>query len=132
MDNSRKFFSYQFLVITAATVVGLYIYHNIIKNQQTQQLYQPRKLNKMSLDNIIMSPKYMLDITTCELDETNKQWIPTLTHRFYGNSQEEIDSLIDSHRKTDSFFNASFEGLFIWKDGEIQLKNVESKLMFTV
>lgn len=66
--------------------------------------------------------KLKLKITTCELYDS--QWNEVLSHTFYGNTENEISQLIEAHRKTDSFFNSSFKGIFEWKGGSIELKNV--------
>ena len=50
--------------------------------------------------------QYQID--TFEL--INGQWYKILSHIFYGNGQYEINQIIEAHRKTDSFFNASFDG----------------------
>lgn len=47
-------------------------------------------------------------IDTYEL--INGNWHIVLSHVFYGNGQYEINQIIEAHRKTDSFFNASFDG----------------------
>lgn len=105
----------------------------------TQQIYSshPKGMFKMSpnlinLDsNNIESSSLELSITTCEFDDNTNTWIPVLTHTFHGNSEEEIANLIDAHKETDSFFRASFEGVFSWKGGSIKLRNVESNILYS-
>ena len=55
-------------------------------------------------------PSHKLKIKTCEY--YNNKWNPVLIHTFLGNTEEEIAGLIDAHRQTDSFFDASFSGFF--------------------
>lgn len=50
-------------------------------------------------------------------------WNPVLAHTFYGQTEEELENLVQAHRTTDSFFDASFNGIFKWKGTEIKLKN---------
>jgi hypothetical protein len=54
------------------------------------------------------TPKLSLQITTYEFYEG--MWNPTVTHTFYGETAEELRRIKDAHKKTDSFFNASFIG----------------------
>ncbi len=47
-------------------------------------------------------------ITTYEFYDG--QLHPTLTHTFYGKSEEDARKILEAHRKTDAFFNGSFAG----------------------
>lgn len=66
-----------------------------------------------------VNPALKYAIITYELDEENGTAIETVGHIFYGDDMEEIQDLIAAHRKTDTFFNGSFEG----KWNGIKLKN---------
>lgn len=64
-------------------------------------------------------------ITTYEWDETGlPQWVPILSHTFYGKNKSEIRIIIAAHKKTDEFFAGSFKG----KWNGIKLKN--SKIQY--
>lgn len=69
------------------------------------------------------TPKLMLTISTYELRDD--KYIATLTHTFYADTQQDLFSLMEAHKTTDSFFRASFEGVFKWKEGVIVLRNSE-------
>ncbi len=62
-----------------------------------------------------------LEITTYEF--YNNKWNEVLTHAFYGTSKQDILALVEAHKKTDSFFRASFTGRFEWNNDVIELKN---------
>lgn len=64
------------------------------------------------------NPKLRYAIVTFEIDEEQDIARETLCHVFYGDSTEEIKGLIEAHKKTDSFFAGSFEG--IWKNIKLQ------------
>lgn len=70
-----------------------------------------------------ITPSLMLTVSTYEL--VNNKWIATMTHIFYANTQEELFKIMDAHKTTDSFFRASFEGIFKWKGEIIVLQNSE-------
>ena len=79
-----------------------------------------------------IQPPVMLMITTYELTEdSNKNpiWKATVSHIFSGETVERVHQIADAHKKTDTFFAASFEGVFPWKDGNIYLKNSESQII---
>lgn len=56
-------------------------------------------------------PILVLTITTYELGEGN-EWIATVTHTFFGDSEDELRGIVEAHKKTDAFFAASFTGNF--------------------
>lgn len=62
------------------------------------------------MENRTTTPKLRLQITTYEF--YSNFWQPTVTHTFYGNTEEELQKIRDAHRKTDTFFNGSFTGKF--------------------
>lgn len=66
-------------------------------------------------------PKLSVSIVTSEF--YSNQWNPVLKHTFYGDTEEELESLIKAHKMTDTFFDASFKGIFKWKGTDIKLKN---------
>lgn len=72
-------------------------------------------------DTSDISKKLSISITTDEF--YNNMWNPVLMHRFYGETEEELENLVQSHKITDTFFSASFNGTFNWKGTEIKLKN---------
>ena len=49
-----------------------------------------------------------LSITTYEFYDGD--WHPTLTHTFYGKTEQDARKIMEAHRNTDSFFNGSFSG----------------------
>lgn len=73
-------------------------------------------------DTSDVSKKLSVSITTNEF--YNNTWNPVLMHRFYGETEEELESLVQSHKVTDTFFSASFNGTFNWKGTKIELKNI--------
>ncbi len=142
-----KFLALSFTAITTATVLGLYIYYNIIKKEQTSQSlllhnssynssynspynplyntpYNPQGVLKNMTD--IIKPELKLEIITCEYYDND--WHETLKHTFYGNTEQDIEDIIDAHRQTDAFFDASFSGAFNWEGGTIILKNDISEI----
>lgn len=58
-----------------------------------------------------------LDIDTYENNDSS----PIITHTFYGRTAVEIQSVIDAHKKTDSFFRAA---MTTKRFGNIKLRNV--------
>lgn len=68
-------------------------------------------------------PKITLKVTTYELSSPPDKWIAAVSHEFYGDTVEEAFNILKSHMTTDTFFNASFAGKFIYKGQEINLKN---------
>lgn len=71
------------------------------------------------MDYETYKPALKYAIITYELDEDIQVWNKTISHIFYGDTIEEIQLLIVTHRKTDTFFNGSFLGKF----DDITLKN---------
>lgn len=65
-------------------------------------------------------------ITTYTL--IGNRWIGTTSHTFHGSTQEEIFDLIEAHKSVDTFFAASFHGVFYYHLGAIRLKNSEIKI----
>ncbi len=55
-------------------------------------------------------PPVTLTITTYEL----VKGVPraTVNHEFFGNTEDEARKVLEAHRKTDAFFDASFTGNF--------------------
>ncbi len=51
-----------------------------------------------------------MTITTYELSDNN--WIATVTHTFFGDTETELKGIMEAHKKTDVFFAASFTGNF--------------------
>lgn len=62
------------------------------------------------MESKTVTPKLSLQITTYEF--YGRKWHPTVTHTFYGDTEEELHKIRDAHRKTDTFFNGSFTGSF--------------------
>ena len=74
------------------------------------------------------TPPVALIITTYELAEEPKDhyfWKATVSHIFHGETIERVHQILNAHRKTDVFFDGSFEGE--WNG--IILKNSESQIM---
>lgn len=83
---------------------------------------QVNSMNSMnSSGSLSLKPKPSVSIITNEF--YNNQWNPVLSHDFYANTNEELENLIQAHRKSDPFFDASFNGTFNWKGSKIELKN---------
>ncbi len=79
-----------------------------------------------------IQPPVNLIISTYELAEdadNNPIWKATLTHVFTGETIERVHEIAEAHKKTDTFFAASFDGVFKWKGGEIYLKNSEPQIV---
>jgi hypothetical protein len=62
------------------------------------------------VENRTVTPKLRLLITTYEFYDGF--WHPTVSHCFYGDTEEELYKIRNAHRKTDTFFDASFTGKF--------------------
>lgn len=77
----------------------------------------------MIQDKFIPS-KVTLKITTYEKIASNT-WKESVTHEFHGDTIEEAHAVLTAHKLTDTFFNASFIGVFSFKGGIIYLKNSE-------
>jgi len=73
-------------------------------------------------------PELICTVSTYEL--IGDKWICVLSHSFHGSTQEEIYSLIEAHRKSDHFFDSSFDGMFLYDGGIIYLKNSDIKISF--
>ncbi len=126
MKSETKGFILGFVASVFAGVITLWIYNKYIQDKAADIAIDQytKRLGKV---NMLNEPKLNLEITTFEYYDN--QWNPVLTHTFYGNTENEINQLIDAHRKTDSFFDASFTGEFKWKEGTIQLKNTISNIV---
>jgi hypothetical protein len=77
-------------------------------------------------------PPVNLVITTYQLaedDHKNQIWKAAVTHVFSGETVERVHQITDAHKKTDTFFAASFRGIFPSKDGDIYLKNSEQEIV---
>lgn len=83
-------------------------------------------------------PPVSLIITTYELAEKKEhippgenpyEWLATTTHIFHGDTVERVYQISESHKQTDTFYKASFEGRFPWKGGTIILKNSEFQII---
>lgn len=57
------------------------------------------------------------------------EWLATLTHVFRADTVERAYQISESHKQTDVFYKASFEGRFPWKGEVIILKNSEPQIM---
>lgn len=69
-------------------------------------------------------PSLQKIITTYEF--SNDQWVVVVTHTFFADTQQELFQIIDAHRKSDEFFDASFKGEY----KGIKLLNGESNVLF--
>ena len=58
-----------------------------------------------------------LKITTSEWNGSS--WNPVVQHIFYGNTYTNVLAVMEAHRRSDNFFNASFTGMY----NGIRLKN---------
>lgn len=79
-----------------------------------------------------IQPPVNLAITTYELAEdsnNNPIWKATVTHIFSGETIERVHQIVDAHKNTDTFFEASFKGVFPWKGEYIYLKNSEIEII---
>lgn len=73
-------------------------------------------------------PPLMVTITSYEL--MGDKWVATISHSFHGNDQETLFKLIEAHQHTDSYFRASFDGVFNYHGGVIYLRNSEAKVLY--
>lgn len=73
-------------------------------------------------------PPLQLTITTYELIED--KWIASVSHTFHASNQETLFRLIEAHKTTDSYFKASFDGVFNYHGGTIYLINSEAKVHY--
>lgn len=77
-------------------------------------------------------PPVSLIVTTYELAEEppgHYFWKAVLSHIFHGETIERAYQLSESHKETDAFYKASFEGRFPWRGGTIILKNSEPQII---
>lgn len=93
---------------------------------------------KISANQIIPEPKEFsvppvsIIVTTYELAEEpagHYFWKATVSHLFHGETIERVCQISESHKETDAFYKASFEGRFPWKNGVIILKNSEFQIV---
>ena len=97
-------------------------------------------MTKISTDQTISEPNKFsvppisLIVTTYELAEKKGpiapgenpyEWLATVTHIFHGETIERVHQILNAHRKTDVFFDGSFEG----KWNGIILKNSEPQII---
>lgn len=78
------------------------------------------------------TPKVTLIVTTYEFAEDPKGhyfWNAAVSHLFHGETAERVYQLSESHKVTDAFYKASFEGKFPWKGGVLILKNSEPQII---
>ena len=74
-------------------------------------------------------PLLAMVITTYELRQENGQqiYVATVSHTFYGNTEDELKGIMNAHAKTDRFFAGSLVGKW---DG-IVLRNSEPQVYRT-
>ena len=96
------------------------------------------QIDQMQLPEEYRVPPIDLTVTTYELSEKNRlvtqeenpyEWLAAVTHVFHGDTIERVYQIMNAHKDTDSFFKASFGGVFPWKGGEIILKNSEPRII---
>lgn len=104
----------------------LYLYNRYSSKNQPVAGMNTSNQQPLTGINMDSNNKLKLKITTCEFYDN--KWNRVLNHTFYGNTEQEINDTIKAHRITDSFFDASFKGVFQWKGEEIELKNIIGKL----
>lgn len=92
------------------------------ENVYSNDIYSMSNVDMKGTSSDRSKQKLTVSIATSEF--YNNQFNLVLTHTFYGNNEEEIENLVQAHRITDSFFDASFKGIFKWKGTEIKLKNI--------
>jgi len=73
-------------------------------------------------------PELMVTVTAYEL--LGNRWEATVSHSFHAHDQETLFRLIEVHKSTDSYFKASFDGIFNYHGGTIYLRNSEIKVAF--
>lgn len=62
-----------------------------------------------------------LEVTTYEI--SGQEYLPTLSHVFWGKTLEKCVQVAKSHMVTDVFFTSSFLGEMPWKDSVLKLAN---------
>ena len=116
-------------IILASSYIARKASEQTIAKTMSRQL-QPRIIQTENIGNVgninlkepsSTEPKPAVSIITNEF--YNNEWNPILVHRFYANSEEELENSIQVHKMSDSFFAASFDGVFNWKGTEIKLNN---------
>lgn len=132
-DEGTKGFIAGAAISVVTSVVAMYIFYRYIAEEAATTAVEKysrrygfasstqRGVKKMSPE--YKQPSLMLEISTCEYYDD--RWNLVLTHTFYGDTGDEINQLIEAHRKTDTFFDASFTGEF----NGIRLKNYESEIV---
>lgn len=84
------------------------------------------------MDNInkeeYIIPELQATITTYEL--MGDKWIASVSHSFHAHDQETLFRLIEAHKTTDSYFKASYEGVFYYHGNTIYLINSEIKVAY--
>ena len=50
------------------------------------------------------------EIITNEL--VNGIWVPVVSHKFYGRTQEELNAMVEAHKRADAIFRATCTGNF--------------------
>jgi hypothetical protein len=68
-------------------------------------------------------PKVTLKITTYQLVLPPDKWSAVTSHEFYGDTIEQAFDILKAHMTTDTFFDASFKGKFVYNGQEVILVN---------
>lgn len=110
--------------VISTTIVILIITPWLTKKAADEAISQyVQSQTQKKLYGISTNPKLKLEILTSEYYDNN--WNPVIMHTFYGDTEKELNDLVNSHRQTDTFFDASFIGTFKWKGSTLKLKNTE-------
>lgn len=91
-------------------------------------MIQRRDTNMVDINEEYIIPELMVTVTTYEL--LGNRWEATVSHSFHAHDQETLFRLIEAHKSTDTYFRASFEGIFHYHGGLIYLRNSEAKVQY--
>lgn len=94
-----------------------------------QSLLEPQEYKVPSVSLIVTTYELSEKKTPVKPGDNSYEWLATTTHIFHGDTVERVYQIMNSHKETDSFFKASFEGRFPWKGGVIILKNSEPQIV---
>jgi hypothetical protein len=80
--------------------------------------------NKEPLPLPYRVPELQKIVTTYEF--FNDKWVAMVSHTFFADTQQELIQIIEAHRRSDDYFDASFKGEY----KGIKLLNGESEVLF--
>lgn len=94
-----------------------------------QKVSEPKEYRISPISLIITAYELSEKKTPVKPGENPYEWLATVTHVFHADTVERAYQISESHKETDAFYKASFEGRFPWKGSVIILKNSEFQII---